>query len=145
LRGPPTGLAVAGVVAAIFTAGTRARAGEPWLAPRLSGYIQADGALYDQASEDEVDPSTGAPLNQTRYAIRRARIHLDVDHGRMAGAMEVDFNTVNGPSAGLIDAEVTLRGRAGVGATPPSVFCERPGAGKFWSATRTGSFSSEAR
>ncbi len=83
----------------------------PWLALRLSGYIQADGVLFDQASEDEVDPSTGAPLNQTRYLIRRGRIHIDVDHGRMAGAMEVDFNTVNGASAGLIDAEVTVRAR----------------------------------
>jgi hypothetical protein len=83
-----------------------------WLALRLSGYIQTDGVLYNQASEAEVDPSTGAPLNQTRYLIRRARIHLDVDHGRMAGALEVDFNTVNGASVGLIDAEVTVRARA---------------------------------
>ena len=78
----------------------------------MSGYIQADGTFYNQASEDQVDPSTGAPLNQTRYLIRRARLHLDVDHGRMAGALEVDFNTVNGASAGVIDAEVTVRARA---------------------------------
>jgi hypothetical protein len=78
----------------------------------LSGYIQADGILHDQASQDEVDPSTGAPLNQTRYIIRRARIHLNVDHGRVAGSLEIDANTVNGPSAGAIDAEVTVRARA---------------------------------
>ncbi len=79
---------------------------------RLSGYIQADGVLYDAASQNEVDPSTGAPLNQTRYLVRRARIHLDIDHARMAGSLELDANTVNGPAAGLIDAEVRVRARA---------------------------------
>ncbi|HEY4187042.1 MAG TPA: hypothetical protein VGP07_18345 [Polyangia bacterium] len=78
---------------------------------RLSGYIQADGLAYDQASQDEVDPSTGMPLNQARYFVRRARLHLDVDHGHMAGSLELDANTVNGPSAGVIDAEVTARAR----------------------------------
>jgi hypothetical protein len=81
-------------------------------AARLSGYIQSDGVIYDQSSQDEVDPATGAPLNQTRYLIRRARVHLDVDHARMAGSLEVDANTVNGASAGIIDAEVTVRARA---------------------------------
>jgi len=79
---------------------------------QLSGYIQADGQVYDRSSEDEVDPSTGAPLNQTRYFIRRARLHLDIDHGRMAGSLELDANTVNGASAGVIDAEVSVRARA---------------------------------
>jgi len=107
---PLTVGAAAPVPPTIVTAAPAAQS--PWLALRLSGYIQADGVLYSQASEDQVDPSTGAPLNQTRYLIRRARIHLDIDHGRMAGALEVDFNTVNGASAGLIDAEVTVRARA---------------------------------
>jgi hypothetical protein len=79
---------------------------------RLGGYIQADGVVYDRSSTDEVDPSTGAPLNQTRYLIRRARLHLDVDHGRMGGSLELDANTVNGASAGVIDAEVSVRARA---------------------------------
>ncbi len=81
------------------------------VAVRLSGYIQADGVLHDASSQDEVDPSTGAPLNQTRYLIRRARVHLDIDHTRMSGSLELDANTVNGPAAGLIDAEVTVRAR----------------------------------
>ena len=79
---------------------------------RLSGYIQADDFVSDQASQDEVDPSTGAPLNQTRFFIRRARLRLDVDHGRMGGSLELDANTVNGPAAGVIDAEVSLKARA---------------------------------
>jgi hypothetical protein len=76
---------------------------------QLSGYIQSDGVLYDRSSQDEVDPSTGATLNQTRYLIRRARLHLDIDHGRMAGSLELDANTVNGAAAGVIDAEVSVR------------------------------------
>jgi hypothetical protein len=79
---------------------------------RMSGFVQADGVLYDQASQDEVDPSTGAPLNATRYLVRRARVHLDVDHARMAASLELDANTVNGASAGVIDAEVSVRARA---------------------------------
>jgi hypothetical protein len=79
---------------------------------KLSGYIQADGQVYDRSSQDEVDPSTGAPLNQTRYFIRRARLHLDIDHERMAGSLELDANTVNGAAAGVIDAEVSVRARA---------------------------------
>jgi hypothetical protein len=82
------------------------------LGARLSGFIQADGVVYDRSSQDEVDPSTGAPLNQTRYLIRRARVHLDVDHGPVAGSLELDANTVNGPSAGIVSAEMTVRARA---------------------------------
>ena len=100
---------------------------------RLSGYIQADGVLHDASSQDEVDPSNGAPLNQTRYLIRRARLHLDIDHARMSGSLELDANTVNGPAAGVIDAEVTVNARApdcrdARGATRPSGSCARPGA-----------------
>ena len=81
------------------------------VAVRLSGYIQADDVAYDQASQDQIDPATGAPLNQTRYLIRRARLHLDVDHARMAGSLELDANTVNGGAVGIIDAEVSVRAR----------------------------------
>jgi hypothetical protein len=103
-------LAVA-LAAAGATAASRPAAGAD-LAVRLSGYLQADGVVYDQASQDEVDPSTGAPLNQTRYLLRRGRLHLDIDHGRMGGSFEIDVNTINGASAGVIDAEVTVVARA---------------------------------
>ncbi len=84
----------------------------PPLALVFSGFIQADGQLYDRSSQDEVDPSTGTALNQTRFFIRRGRVRLDLDHARMAGSLEIDASTTNGPSAGLIDAEVTVRARA---------------------------------
>jgi hypothetical protein len=103
------------VAVAAPTAVVAAPAPTGWVLPygvQLSGFIQADGQLYDRSSEDEIDPSTGATLNQTRYLIRRARLHLDIDHGRMAGSLELDANTVNGASAGVIDAEVTVRTRS---------------------------------
>src|SRR5262245_35961115 len=39
----------------------------------VSGYVQADAILYDQSSLDEANPSTGEPLNDNRFSIRRAR------------------------------------------------------------------------
>jgi hypothetical protein len=126
--GRPAGIGTVGAAAA-FLAGAGARAAEPPqpaavaaspapalpvfpLDVRLSGYLQADSVAYDRSSQNEVDPSTGAPLNQTRFLLRRGRLHLDVDHGRTGGSFEIDVNTVNGASAGVIDAELTVRARA---------------------------------
>ena len=116
---PPPAAADAAV--ATLSGSTGEAPAPPFLAAglRLSGYIQADGQLIDRSSVDEVDPSTGAPLNQTRYLIRRARLHLDVDHGRMAGSLELDANTASGASAGVIDAEVTVAARAPDGSGRP--------------------------
>jgi hypothetical protein len=101
------------IVPVAATNAVAAPAGAPFaIGVRLSGYIQADGVVLDQSSQDEVDPATGAPLNQTRYLVRRARVHLDVDHGPVTGSLELDANTVNGASAGVIDAEVTAVARA---------------------------------
>jgi hypothetical protein len=73
----------------------------------LFGFVQADAVLYSQASVDEVDPATGAPLNETRFLIRRARLRVDADYGPVAASLELDGNTVNGPVARLIDAEAS--------------------------------------
>ena len=35
----------------------------------LTGFVQADGAIR-QSSQDQINPSTGAPLNQDRISIR---------------------------------------------------------------------------
>ena len=51
----------------------------------LFGFVQADGVVYSSASVDEVNPSTGAPLNETRFLIRRARLRVDADYGYFAG------------------------------------------------------------
>ena len=73
----------------------------------LFGFVQADGVVYSSASVDELNFSTGAPLNETRFAIRRARLRVDADYGYVAGSMELDGNTINGPVARIIDGEVS--------------------------------------
>ncbi|HEX8951924.1 MAG TPA: hypothetical protein VF945_08765, partial [Polyangia bacterium] len=77
------------------------------LAVTLFGFVQADGVVYSSASVDEVNPSTGAPLNETRFLIRRARLRADVDYGWVAGALELDGNTVAGPVARITNVEVS--------------------------------------
>src|SRR6478735_5261144 len=37
---------------------------------RMFGYVQADVAAYDQGSVDQLNPSTGEPLNETRFVLR---------------------------------------------------------------------------
>ncbi|HYV49065.1 MAG TPA: hypothetical protein VFA20_29600 [Myxococcaceae bacterium] len=75
----------------------------------VSGYVQADAVAWSEASVDELDPSTGAPLNQDRFLVRRARLHAGVTRGLFSASVEVDGNTVSGPALRLIDAEVSAR------------------------------------
>lgn len=74
----------------------------------LGGFVQADEA-FRQSSQDQINPSTGAPLNQDRTSIRRARLRATLDRTFVAGALELDGNTVRGATARLIGAEASLR------------------------------------
>jgi hypothetical protein len=74
----------------------------------LTGFVQADATAWRQSSENEINPSTGAPLNQTRFMIRRARLRADLDWQWVTGALELDGNTVNGAQARLIGAEASF-------------------------------------
>jgi hypothetical protein len=74
--------------------------------PRVGGFIQADSILTKQSSQDEVNAATGAPLNQTRFFVRRARVRLDVEHHFVWGGVELDANTIDGVRAGLTEADV---------------------------------------
>ncbi len=76
---------------------------------RIRGYVHADAVAWDESSVDALDPSTGRPLNDTRFLIRRARLRAEVDRGPLSGSLELDANTVDGPAARLISAEVTGR------------------------------------
>jgi hypothetical protein len=87
----------------------------------LFGFVQADGVLYSGASVDEVNPSTGAPLNETRFLIRRARLRVDADYGYLAGVLELDGNTINGPIARITNVEVSACWPRCNGARPPLV------------------------
>ena len=75
---------------------------------RLSGFLQFDTVAWSQAAQDQLNPSTNAPLNDARFFIRRARLRADIDWRMLSGAIEFDGNTVNGYQARIIGAEVSL-------------------------------------
>lgn len=74
----------------------------------LTGYAQTDFAVR-QSSSDQLNSSTGDPLNQNRFLLRRARLATNVEHGYTAGILELDANTVNGPQVRPIHFETTVR------------------------------------
>jgi hypothetical protein len=76
----------------------------------LTGFAQAD-VQWRQASEEQLDPSTREPLNDTRFLVRRARVRPQVEYGVVSGAIEADFNTVSGAQARLVGAEVSAQYR----------------------------------
>jgi hypothetical protein len=73
----------------------------------LTGFVQADLQLR-QSSQDQLD-AAGVPLNQETFQIRRARLRAVVERDWVAGALELDGNTVNGPQVRVLDAEASLK------------------------------------
>ncbi len=78
---------------------------------RISGGVQVDGVIVDQASVDELDPATGQSLNDVRVIIRRARVRADLHSTALSfltvGVVsEIDGNTVLGPQLRVQKAEV---------------------------------------
>jgi hypothetical protein len=72
----------------------------------LTGYVQADAVAWSQASVDELDPSTGAPLNEERVLIRRGRLRAEAHRDALSATLELDGNTLGGPTARIIGAQV---------------------------------------
>ncbi len=72
----------------------------------VGGYVQAD-YLHSQASEDQLAQS-GAPLNQNRFYVRRARFRADRGWKYVAATFELDANTVSGVNVGIRLAEVSV-------------------------------------
>jgi hypothetical protein len=72
----------------------------------IGGYLQAD-YLHSQASEDQLAQS-GAPLNQNRFYVRRARLRVDQGFKYAAATLELDANTVSGVDVGIRLGEVSL-------------------------------------
>lgn len=75
----------------------------------FGGFLQVDWVAYEASSEDELDGPTRDPLNQMRFLIRRARLRSEFDHPWVFGALEIDGNTVDGPTLRLLDAEASVR------------------------------------
>ena len=75
----------------------------------MSGWVQADAVAWSEDSFDEIDPTTGDPLNQERFLIRRGRIRAEGERGALFAAMEIDGNTIDGPDARILAAQVGWR------------------------------------
>jgi hypothetical protein len=86
---------------------------------RLSGFAQFDAVAWSQAAQDQLNPATGAPLNDTRFFVKRARIRAEVDWRALAGAIEFDGNTNSGYQARIIGVEASLVWRNPKVANPP--------------------------
>jgi hypothetical protein len=72
----------------------------------LTGYVQADSVAWSQASVDELDPSTGQPLDEERFLIRRGRLRAEAHRDTLSAAIEFDGNTQSGPTARIVGAQV---------------------------------------
>ena len=75
---------------------------------RVSGYVQVDWIVHDGQSQNEVNGSTGQPLNQDRFTLRRGHVRIDAQRGILQGALEIDANTTSGPQVRPIEADVSL-------------------------------------
>jgi hypothetical protein len=80
-------------------------------AARLSGFVQVDWIAHDQASANEIDDSSGAPLNQDRFTLRRGHVRVDSSYGLVTGALELDANTTGGSNTGTSTSQTALQVR----------------------------------
>lgn len=72
---------------------------------RLSAYAQAQ-LEFHQDSEDQL--LAGQPLNQNRFLLRRGRVKLESKHRYAELLLELDGNTLKGPSFSMHRAEVSV-------------------------------------
>ena len=79
----------------------------------FSGFVQTDYTVK-QTSEDQLNSSTGAPLNEDRFLLRRARLRATLERRYLAGAFEIDANTVNGPQVRPMNVEATVKWPGGL-------------------------------
>ncbi len=85
----------------------------PWALPpdgiSVGAYLQSQYESH-QDSDDQLAQG-GAPLNQDRFLIRRARASLLGEWTYAALALEIDANTTSGPQVDLRKAEASLQYR----------------------------------
>jgi hypothetical protein len=97
------------VNAAVDKAVTENKKSSPWLTGlSLGGFAQTDFAIR-QSSTGQLNTSTGEPLNQNRFVLRRLRLATSLDRGYTAGVFELDANSVNGAQVRPVHFEATLR------------------------------------
>lgn len=83
----------------------------------VSGYVQAQ-YQQSQLSVDQLS-ADGAPLNQDRFLVRRARLRVERAWEFAYATIEVDGNNVNGLAFGLRRAEAGLLWRGHDASAPP--------------------------
>ena len=76
---------------------------------QLSGLTQVDWVIRRQSSQDEVDPSTRAPLNEDRVLLRRGRLAAESTQGLFGARLELDMNTLHGLTVRPFEALVFAR------------------------------------
>lgn len=75
---------------------------------RLLPYVQAQYENH-QESEGQLSADGRRLLNQDRFALRRGRLVVGLDHRWTQLLLELDVNTVQGVAVGVRQAEATLR------------------------------------
>jgi hypothetical protein len=73
---------------------------------RIGGFVQAQYE-HNQRSEDQLQQG-GDPLNQDRFVVRRGRVRLDQGYQYALASLELDANTVRGPTVTVRRAEATV-------------------------------------
>jgi hypothetical protein len=76
-------------------------------AQRLNVWLQID-YQHGQESVDQLDDADGAPLNENRFLIPRARLRLSEEWRYFELVAEGDFNTVRGPQVGARALEAAI-------------------------------------
>lgn len=72
---------------------------------------------WSEASLDELDPVSRAPLNEERLLIRRGRLRAEAQRDALSLALELDGNTAAGPAMRLVGAHAAWSFARG-GASP---------------------------
>ena len=72
----------------------------------LDAFIQVDAVPYAQASINDLDPATLAPLNLETIDVRRGLLRVQAHKDHEYASLEVDADNVAGPTARLIGAYV---------------------------------------
>src|SRR5262249_52805813 len=85
-------------------ASTPAAPAEPFV--EINGYAQVEFHSH-QESEDQLNQGNNAPLNLNRFLVRRARLSAKRAWEYTSLEIELDGNTVSGPSLGLYRAEAS--------------------------------------
>jgi hypothetical protein len=84
------------------------RVGASGVGISLGGYLQSEYVVR-QSSQDQLDSTSGQPLNEDRILVRRARLLLDFNRTYGEGGLEFDGNTVKGATARLLGARASFK------------------------------------